>query len=109
MRGFSLVEGLVAVLITFIIAVGIAGLLTMFGVYNRSNVEITCVVQAVSSTIEACRGGVVRTAYNCGGRNINVNLSGNCNPPQNTCSNITASANVSGISYSLTDVVCNLP
>ncbi|MEM4675801.1 MAG: hypothetical protein QXM12_05865 [Nitrososphaerota archaeon] len=104
MKGFTLVEGLVAVLITFIIAVGIAGLLTFFGLYNRQNIDITCTVQAVSSAIEACRGGAPRTNFACGGRNITVALNGNCNPPQGQCSQITASAN----GFQLTDMVCNL-
>lgn len=104
MKGFTLIEGLVAVFITFVVAVSIAGLLTYFGIYNRKNIDLSCNIMAVSSAIEACRGGVVRTSFSCGGRNITVSFSGNCNPPQGQCSQVTASAG----NLTLTDVVCNL-
>ncbi|MEJ5339480.1 MAG: hypothetical protein WHS43_07485 [Aquificaceae bacterium] len=106
MRGFTLVEGLVAVLITFIVAVGIAGLLTFFGIYNRQNILQTCLVQAASSAIEACRGGNAVGNIQCNRFNVSISVSGSCNPRINSCSTVTATASAEGRSFSLTDIVC---
>lgn len=106
MRGFTLVEGLVAVLITFIVATGIAALLTFFGIYNRQNILQTCLVQAASSAIEACRGGSTLGNIQCNRYSIAVNVMGSCNPRINSCSPVTATASAEGRSFSLTDIVC---
>lgn len=108
MKGFSLVEGLIAVLMTFFIAVGIAGLLTYFGIYARRNVDLTCLINAASSAIEACRGGTTQTQFICGGRTITVGISCPTNLGNNQCQTVTTTASDGNRSFSLSDVVCNL-
>lgn len=103
LSGITLVEALIAIAITAIIAIGTAGLLTYFGIYTRKNIDMSCIVWAVSSTIEACRGGERRTKYYCSGAEIEVNLQGNCKPSSGTCSDIIASFK----GFTLKDKVCN--
>lgn len=106
-RGFSLIEALIAVAITFFIATSIAGMLTMFGVHSKRGIDLTCLVNAAASGIEACRGGQVISTYNCGGVNINLSLVGSCTPANNQCSQVTVTASGGGRQFSLTDFVCN--
>lgn len=109
MRGFVLIEGLISVAITVLMALGVAGLLTYFMLYNRSNVEMTCLINAANSAVEACRGGFTLSNFNCGGRNITVNLTGNCTGiGNNQCQTITAVASDGVRNLRLQDVVCNL-
>lgn len=106
MKGFTLVEGLVAVMLTFIVSVGIAGLLTFFGLYNRDNMLHTCLLQGASSAIEACRGRFSVGNLQCGNYNVSVSISG-CTPGVNRCNLVTATATAGGRSFTLRDVVCN--
>jgi len=66
---------------------------------------MSCIVWAVSSTIEACKGGEVWTYYYCGGKPIRVRLEGSCKPSKDECSEITATASYGG--FTLKDYVCN--
>lgn len=106
-KGFSLIEALIAIAITFFIATSIAGMLTMFGVHSKRGIDMTCLVNAAASAIEACRGGQTISTYNCGGLNITVSLSGSCTPAANQCNQVTATASYRGRQFSLTDFVCN--
>ena len=112
MRGFTLVEGLIAIFLTFMIALFIAGMLTSFSTYNRDNFLHTCLVQAAASAIEACRGGVnIDEPVDCtiGNRVVRVVVriaEGNCNV-QNDCVEVTARASAEGREFELSDVVCN--
>lgn len=106
MRGFTLVEGLVAVMLTFIVSIGVAGLLTFFGLYNRENILHTCLLQGASSGIEACRGRHAISNLQCGNYSVSISVSG-CTPGANRCNNVTATASAGGRSFTLTDVVCN--
>lgn len=106
-RGFSLIEALVAVAITFFIATSIAGMLTMFGFHSKRGIDMTCLVNAAASGIEACRGGQTISAYSCGGLNISISINGSCTPAVNQCNQVTATASYGGRQFSLTDFVCN--
>lgn len=108
-KGFSLVEALVAIAIAFFIVTGIAGMLTMFAVHSKRSIDLTCLVNAAASGIEACRGGVVINNYNCNGLNISLTITGNCNPTSNQCSQITVNATYGGRTFSLKESVCNFP
>lgn len=108
MRGFTLVEALVAVMVSFLIAVGIAGMITSFGLFTRDNVLYTCLLNAASSAIEACKGGQAISQVNCGSYTVSVGLSGNCMPAQGQCSQVSATATARNKSTSLTDMICNV-
>lgn len=109
MKGFAIIEGLISVVITLIMALGVASLLAYFMMYNRSSVELTCLVNAANSAIEACRGGVLQNQFSCGGKNITVILTGNCTGiGNNQCQTITATASDGVRRLRLQDVVCNL-
>lgn len=110
MKGFALIEGLISVMITLIMALSVAGLLLYFMMHNRSNVELTCLVNTANSAIEACRGGIVPpNQFTCGGRNITVNFTGSCTGiGNNQCQTITVVASDGVRNLRLQDVVCNL-
>lgn len=102
-KGFLLIEGLVAVYLTFLVALSIGGLLTYFGLYNKKNIDLTCEIMAVTSAIEACRGGILRTSFSCAGKRIAVEFEGHCNPSPGNCQPIQARVG----NFKLTDIVCN--
>jgi prepilin-type N-terminal cleavage/methylation domain-containing protein len=106
-KGFTLIEALIAILITAILAVIIAGLLTSFAFKTSDRVILSCLVEGASSGISACKGGNSINSINCGGYTVQIEINGNCPPAPGTCSEITATAKVKGLSFSLTDKVCN--
>lgn len=108
MRGFTLVEALIALIISFLIIIGIAGLLTSFGLFTKDRALYTCLLEAASSGIEACRAGVSINSINCGGYTVNIrSIAGSCNPARGQCSDVTVTASYAGHSSTLTDTVCN--
>ncbi len=109
MRGFTLVEALIAVVITFLIAIAIAGMVTTFVAHIPHRLLLTCLTEAAKSGIEACEAGVVINSVSCGGYNITVNIQGDCNPPPNTCSDIVSTAIFDSLSVSFSGKVCNFP
>lgn len=106
-RGFTLVEALIALLISLFIITGIVGLLTSFGFFTRDKMLYTCLLEAASSGVEACRSGVVIYSIDCGGYTVSVSINGNCNPEKGQCEDITVTATAAGHSSVLTDTVCN--
>lgn len=106
-HGFTLVEALVAVVITFILAIGILGMLNMFIIQLPNRALLTCLIEAASSGVSACRVGLVLDSVSCGSYNVSISIQGNCQPPTGECSNITVTAVAEGRSFSLRDTVCN--
>ncbi len=106
-KGFTLVETLIAILIAAILAGIILGVLTTFAFKTSDRITISCLIEGASSGISACKGGNVIDHIECGGNRVEINIEGNCNPDPGTCAKITATAKVKGLSFSLTDKVCN--
>ena len=106
-KGFTLIEALIAILITTLIVISIAGLITVFGAKTTNRILLTCLVEGATSGIEACKGGEVIDQITCGGYTVSLNISGNCQPSPGTCSDITVTASVDENTFSLTDKVCN--
>ena len=106
-KGFTLIEALIAILITTLIVIGVAGLITVFGTKTADRILLSCLVEGATSGIEACKEGEVINQITCGGFTINISISGNCQPPANTCSDIISTASANGKTFSLTDKVCN--
>ncbi len=105
--GFTIIEALIAILITSFIAISIAALITSFGLKTADRILLSCLVEGAASGIEACRGGQTINQITCGGLTVNISITGDCQPAPNTCSNINATASAKGKSLSLTDKVCN--
>jgi len=106
-KGFTLIEALIAILITAILAGIIAGFFTSFAFKTSDKITFSCLVEGASSGISACKGGNIINSINCGGNTVHIEINGNCNPDPETCSEITATAKMKGLSFSLTDKVCN--
>lgn len=108
-RGMSLVEALVAVLLTFILAVFVAGMITSFGHFTRTDKSLLCLIQALESGLQAKKSDPTITSYTvrCGSWTINVNLSGGppASPPP-YCAQITASASLEGRTMNMVDLAC---
>ncbi len=106
--GFSLIEALVAVLISMIVVIGIATMLGFFPIYVRDRTELSCLVEAANSGINACRAGIVINSIECGSMNVNITIEGSCTPPKGECNEIRATATLGERSFSLRDVVCGI-
>lgn len=106
-KGFTLIETLIAILITAILAGIILGVITSFAFKTVDRITLSCLIEGASSGISACKGGNTIDYVDCGGNRVQIEIEGSCNPPSGNCSEITATANVKGLSFSLTDKVCN--
>ncbi|MCS7149993.1 MAG: prepilin-type N-terminal cleavage/methylation domain-containing protein [Caldimicrobium sp.] len=108
MKGFTIIEVLVAILITAIAIVGYAMLLTSFGIFNRDKALLSCLTQGASSAMEVCRDRRNPLAnFSCRGFNINISVRGSCQPATNQCNSVTVTAQHGNKRYDLTDMVCN--
>lgn len=114
-KGISLVESLVSVMLTFIIAVFIAGMITNFALFTRTDKTLLCLIQAASSGIDAKKANpnINSLVVNCSGLAINVTVTGSLpayRPPgtgESVCSTIRSSASYGGKSIELADMLCN--
>lgn len=106
-KGFTLIEALIAILITAILAGIITGFFTSFTFKTVDRITLSCLIEGASSGISACKGGRIINFIDCGGHRVQIEINGNCNPPSGNCSEITATAKIKGLSFSLTDKVCN--
>jgi prepilin-type N-terminal cleavage/methylation domain-containing protein len=106
-KGFTLIEALIAILIAAILAGIIAGAITIFASKTSDRIVLSCLIEGASSGIAACKGGYKIDRINCGGYEVEVTINGNCNPSSGKCENATATAKLKGMSFSLSDKVCN--
>jgi len=106
LKGFTLIEALIAILISAILTAIFAGGVTAFSSKNQDRLLMTCLIEGAQSAIHACRAGNVMNSYQCGKYNINITINGNCNPPSG-CNNVTVRAEAQGIYFELKDMVCN--
>jgi prepilin-type N-terminal cleavage/methylation domain-containing protein len=107
-KGFSIIEVLVAMFILSIVALGVAGLITMFGFYTKDRILLSCLVEGAASGIEACKSGINSTNnIKCGGYTIYIDIQGECPPASGQCSIVNTTASANGKSFSLTDKICN--
>jgi Tfp pilus assembly protein PilV len=112
-KGFTLVEALIAILILSLIIIGVTNLITGSVGSTRDRIIMECLVNAANSAVEACRGGVNLRNFQCGGINVEVNLSTDCsiiNAPAQTwdanCEEITVITTYGDKQHRLTDLVC---
>ncbi|MCX8070310.1 MAG: hypothetical protein N2738_07380 [Thermodesulfovibrionales bacterium] len=117
MDGFSLIEGLIAVFFTMIIAISVAGMITNFALFTSKDNILTCLVQGASSGIEFKRANPSSTSMQiqCGTRTVNVSMTGNppANAPQigsgqSACAEIVSTATIGSNQKTLKDWVCTL-
>jgi len=106
LKGFTLIEALIAILISAILTAIIAGGITAFSSKNQDRLLKTCLIEGAQSALHACKAGNVMNSYQCGKYNINITISGNCNPPSG-CNNVTVRAEAQGQSFEFYDTVCN--
>ena len=106
-KGFTLIEALIAVLLAFIIAIGVASLIGFFQSHLIDRTKMSCLIEGANSGLEACRAGQVISSITCGSLTVGITIQGSCSPPSNTCNDITATASLNGNTFSLTDAVCN--
>ncbi len=116
--GFTLIEGLVAVLITTIIAVIVAGMITNFALFTAKDTVFTCLVQGATSGIESKRANPNTNSMQiqCGNHTVNIVMSGTppASPPaigsgQSACVEIVSTASIGTNTKVLRDLVCTLP
>ncbi len=106
-KGFTLIEALIAILITAILAGIISGVITSFAFKTSDRIIRSCLIEAASSGIAACKGGITIDYVECGGNKVQIEIEGECNPASGTCSEIKVTSKVKRLSFSLTDKVCN--
>lgn len=108
MKGLTIIEVLIAILITAIAILGHAMLLTYFNIFTKDNALLSCLTQSASSAMEVCRDRRNPSAIiSCRGFNIVISVNGSCQPAINQCNNVTVTAQYGRKRYDLTDLVCN--
>lgn len=110
-KGFSLIEALIAVAIVSIALIGLAGMQGLFATQTVDRTVQNSLVDAASSALTHCQN--VNTTPTSPyiyeqGLEVNVTLSGSCNPATDSCNNVIATASARGKSFSLTTLVCNI-
>uniref|UniRef100_A0A7C4JSG6 Prepilin-type N-terminal cleavage/methylation domain-containing protein n=1 Tax=Thermodesulfobacterium geofontis TaxID=1295609 RepID=A0A7C4JSG6_9BACT len=112
-KGFTLVEALIAILILSLIVIGVANLITGSIGSTRDRIIMECLVNAANSAIEACRAGIDLNTYRCGNFNINLSknqICANITPPSSfwdaTCREVTVTATYGNYQHRLTDLIC---
>jgi len=112
-KGFTLVEALIAILILSLIIIGVANLITGSVGSTRDRIIMECLVNAANSAVEACRGGINLSNFQCGGINVHITLSRDCSiltvPTQTwdaNCEEIRVTTSYGGRQHVLTDLVC---
>ena len=106
-KAFSLIEALIALVIVSVVVLSIVGLIEIFIKQLPDRVLLTCLVESASSAVKACENGIVLNSVQCASYNVSITINGNCNPPQNTCSNIVVTASADDKSFTLNGVACN--
>lgn len=116
-KGFSLIEGLIAVFFTMVIAISVAGMITNFALLTSKDNILTCLIQGASSGIEFKRANPNSNSMQiqCGTYTVNVSMTGTpplSAPPigsgQSACVEIVSTATIGTNSKTLRDWVCNL-
>jgi len=108
-KGFTLIEALIAILIAAILTAIIAGGITAFSSNNQDRLLKTCLIEGAQSAFYTCRAGIDPSSYDykCGKYKINLRvINGNCNPPSG-CNNVTVRAEAQGQYFEFNDTVCN--
>ncbi len=112
-KGFTLIEALIGILILGLIVISISRLITGSVVSARDRTIMECLVNAANSAIEACRGGINLNTFECGGLEINLDVSITCSsitPPSEpwdaNCREVTVIATYGTKQHRLTDLVC---
>jgi len=113
LKGFTLIEALISILLFSIVIVGISYLITNSATYTRDRIITECLVNAANSAIEACRGGRNIDNFNCGGLNVDIDINIDCSSitiPSNTwdanCEDVTVTARYGDNIHTLRDMVC---
>jgi len=107
-KGFTLIEILIAMLV-FIIGVGsVFFVFTRFAEFLQNRFEVSCVVHSAYSAFDACSAGATPpSSLQCGNITVNVSATG-CSLPQNSCGDISVSASYGSLSFSLSGKACKL-
>jgi len=112
-KGFTLVEALIAILILSLIIIGVTNLITGSVSSTRDRIIMECLVNAANSAIEACRAGIDLNRYQCGDLNINLEKNETCaniTPPSSfwdaNCKEVRVTATYGNYQHRLTDLIC---
>ena len=118
LKGFTLIEALIAVLLFSIVIIGISYLITNSATYTRDRIITECLVNAANCAIEACRGGLDPTDPNvgcgiCGDLTVNINIDVDCEnisfpgtPWGSNCRDVTVTVSYGGNQHILRDQIC---
>jgi len=108
-KGFTLIEALIAILIAAVLSAIVAGVITIFASKTSDRILMSCLIEGASSGINACKSGnFTNFQIECGGIKVDVEITqGVCNPPEGNCSDVRVTAKAKGWNFSLTDKVCN--
>jgi len=118
LKGFTLIEALIATLLFSIVIIGISYLITNSATYTRDRIITECLVNAANCAIEACRGGLDPTdsqvgCRNCGNLTVDINIDVDCEnisfpgtPWSSNCRDVTVTASYGNKQHILRDKIC---
>jgi len=118
LKGFTLIEALIAILLFSIVIIGISYLITNSATYIRDRIITECLVNAANCAIETCRGGLDPTDPNvecgiCGNLTVDINIDVDCEsisfpttPWSSECKDVTVTASYGTKQHILRDKIC---
>jgi type II secretory pathway pseudopilin PulG len=115
-KGFTLIESLIAAVLTVIIVVGVMATISLFGLSNQKTFIQKCLIDANNYAIGLCKAYASDNTvdisninrYRCGALNITNSINpNNCAITQNTCQNITFTSSYNVFKLSQIVRICN--
>jgi len=116
-KGFSLIEAIIAVSVVVLIILGVSRLITSFPSYTLNDLKKICLIYGAISGVELKRANPTYTGtitLSCGAYDVIVEIRGSVpSPPpypgsgNYACSDATITARINSDTYQIRDVACN--
>ncbi len=105
-RGLTITELMVSIAIMVIGIMVFAAMQAFFSNDTKNRFIYGCLVSGASNALASCMAGQTPSSNTqCGGINVNISLSGSCQPTT-SCNQISVTSSYNGFSYQESEYVC---
>lgn len=112
MKGFTLIEAMLAITILTISLLGVVAMQAYLGSQTTDKAVLNCLLDTASNTLAQYRAnaGTISSPVSCDEGRISVTVSNpGSYPAQSTCQDVTITTSASGKTFNLPSKVCNFP
>jgi len=111
-KGFSLIEAMLAISILTISLLGVVAMQVYFGTQTTDNATLNCLLDTATNALTQYRAnaGTISSPVLCDEGRISVTVSNpGSYPAQSTCQDVTITTSAKGRTFKLSSKVCNFP